>query len=132
MAKYKRTIRYQYYQVIIKKKDGTFKIFNFAEWIKLMKENNLLQTAITFKDAKARIEKCEFSTENGTWGIRILKLRDTNIPSKAKDKEDARVIELEEGEYLGEDIFLIFHPQNGIAMIQQNRLSLGISRIEEF
>lgn len=132
MAKYKRIIRYQYYQIKVKKKDNTFKIFNFAKWIKFIKENNLMQTAITFRDAKARIEKCEFSEENGTWGIRILKLRDTNIPSKAKDKEDAKVIELQEGEYLGEDIFLIFHPQNGIAMIQQNRLSLGISRIEEF
>ena len=132
MAKYKRIIRYQYYQIKAKTKDNTIRIFNFAKWIKSIIDNNLMQTAITFKDAKARIEKCKFSEENGTWGIRILKLRDTNIPSKAKDKEEAKVIELEEGEYLGEDVFLIFHPKNGIAMIQQNRLSLGISRIEEF
>ena len=109
MAKYKRIIRYQYYQIKAKTKDNTIRIFNFAKWIKSIIDNNLMQTAITFKDAKARIEKCKFSEENGTWGIRILKLRDTNIPSKAKDKEEAKVIELEEGEYLGEDVFLIFH-----------------------
>ncbi|MBO5291909.1 MAG: hypothetical protein J6B10_01845 [Lachnospiraceae bacterium] len=135
MAKYKRTIRYQYYQIKAKeinKSKAKDKIFNFAQWIKAIKDNNLMQTAIDFNDAKARIEKCDFNTTSGTWGIRIFKLRNTNIPSKAKDKEDAKVIELEEGEYLGEDIFIVFHPKNGIAMIQQNRLSLGISRIEEF
>lgn len=132
MSKYKRTIRYQYYQIKAKMKDNTFRIFNFAKWIKLIEDNNLMQTAIPFNDAIARIEKCAFSEGNGTWGIRILKLRDTNIPSKAKNKEDAKVIELGDGEYIGEDIFLIFHPESGIALIQQNRLSLGISRIEEF
>lgn len=131
MAKYKRIIRYQYYQIKMTKQNSK-KIFDFAYWIKQIKDNNLMQTAITFNGAKARIEKCEFSRENGLWGIRILKLRDTNIPSRAKDKEDAKVIELEDGEYLGEDVFMLFKPENGIAMIQQNRLSLGISRIEEF
>ena len=29
-------------------------------------------------------------------------------------------------------MFLIFDPTNGIALIQRNRLSLGISRLEEF
>lgn len=135
MAKYKRTIRFQYYQIRCKSANDigkSSKIFNFAKWIKNMEDNNLIQVAVEFRDAKARIEFVTYSKTNETWGIRIMKLRDTNIPSKAKDKEEAKLIELGDGEYLGEDMFMIFQPKSGVAMIQQNRMSLGISRLEEF
>lgn len=132
---YKRVIRFQFYQmkcIKINASNPRQKVFDFAKWIKEIEDNDLIKTAIEFNDTKARIETCEYSKKNGTWGIRILKLRNINIPSTAKDKEDAKVIELEPDEYLGEDVFLVYNPKSGIAMIQNNRLSLGISRIEEF
>ena len=132
---YKRMIKFQYYQIKsknISQKNAKYKLFNFATWIDHMNNNDLIKTEITFNDAKARIDQFRFNSTKGVWGLKILKLRNTNIPSKAKNKEDAKIIELEDGEYLGEDLFLIYDPQNGIALIQQNRLSLGISRLKEF
>lgn len=134
---YKRTIKFQYYQIKsqklnYKRNKVKYKLFDFERWIELMDDNNLVQTEISYNDAKARIEKFDFNDRTNIWGVRLLKLRNTNIPSKAKNNEDARVIELEEGEYLGEDLFLIYDRTNGVALIQQNRLSLGISRLEEF
>lgn len=132
---YKRTIKFQYYQIKSKEinvKSAKYKLFNFASWIDCMNNNNLIRTEISFGDAKARIDHSEFNRDKGIWGIKLFKLRNTNIPSKAKNNEDAKVIELEDGEYLGEDLFLIYDQTNGIALIQQNRLSLGISRLEEF
>ena len=132
---YKRTIKFQYYQIKSKKseiKNASYKLFDFAHWIDGMDNNGLIQMEIPFNDAKARIDQFNFNANKQVWGIKLFKLRNTNIPSKAKNKEDAKVIELEDGEYIGEDMFLIFDPTNGIALIQRNRLSLGISRLEEF
>lgn len=130
---YKRAIKFQYYQIVsINTKNASKRLFNFAKWIDCMADNNLIQMEISFNEAKARIEQFNINANKEIWGIKLFKLRDTNIPSKAKNNEEAKVIELEDGEYIGEDMFLIFDPNNGIALIQRNRLSLGISRLEEF
>lgn len=132
---YKRTIKFQYYQIKSKEiniKDAKYKLFNFAKWVECMDNNHLIKTEISFNDAKARIDYFNFNSNKKVWGLKLFKLRNTNIPSKAKNNEDAKVIELEDGEYLGEDLFLIYDQINGITLIQQNRLSLGISRLEEF
>lgn len=132
---YKRTIKFQYYQIKsteINIKNAKCKLFDFAKWIEGMDDCHLIQTAISFNDAKARIDCFTFSKNKKVWGLKLYKLRNTNIPAKAKNNEEAKVIELEDGEYLGEDLFLIYDQLNGIALIQQNRLSLGISRLEEF
>lgn len=131
---YKRIIKFQYYQIKSKEvnvKNAKYKLFNFAKWIDNMNENRLIKVEISCNDIKARIEHFHFNSDKKIWGLRLFKLRNTNIPSKVKDNEDARIIELEDGEYLGEDLFLIYDQENGIALIQQNRFSLGISRLEE-
>lgn len=132
---YKRTIKFQYFQIRSKEvnnKNAKYKLFNFAKWVACMDDNYLIKTEISFDDAKARIDDFNFNPIKKLWGLKLFKLRNTNIPSKAKNNEDAQIIELEEGEYLGEDLFLIYDQINGIALIQRNRLSLGISRLEEF
>lgn len=132
---YKRTIKFQYYQIksrVVNVKNANYKLFNFAKWIDYMSENHLIKVEISFNDVKARIDHFHFNSNKKIWGIKLFKLRNTNIPSKVKNNEEAMVIELEEGEYLGEDLFLIYDQENGISLIQQNRFSLGISRLEEF
>lgn len=132
---YKRTIKFQYFQIKSKKvniKNARYKLFDFAHWIDCMNNKGLIKMEIPFNDAKARIDHFKFHSDKEIWGLKLFKLRNTNVPSKAKNNEDAKVIELEDGEYIGEDMFLIFDPTNGIALIQRNRLSLGISRLEEF
>lgn len=131
---YKRTIKFQYYQIkskVINVKNANYKLFNFAKWIDYMSNNNLIKVEISFNDVKARIDHFHFNSDKKIWGIKLFKLRNTNIPSKVKNNEEAKVIELEDGEYLGEDLFLIYDQENGISLIQQNRFSLGISRLEE-
>lgn len=134
---YKRMVRFQYYQVKyveLNKSSGSLKkhTFDFSGWAAKMKEANQMQIAIEVLDCKARIEKIGYSKENDVWGMKLFKVRNTNIPSKMKDEEDAHVIALEENEYIGEDMFVLFDQNSGICMIQQNRLSLGVSRLEEF
>lgn len=134
--KYKRTIRFQYYQIKYICEDELqnpkYKLFNLPKWIKMMEDNDMIKKAIEHNGLTARIEKCMFNPTSKLYGIHLMKLRDTNIPSKVKDLEEASAIELEEDEYIGEDLFMLYDDEKNISMIQQNRMSMGISRVEEF
>lgn len=133
---YKRYIRFQYYQIRYIMEEETnkekYRIFNIERWAQMMDDENMIQRSIAFNDAIARLDNIEFFQHSRLWGIKLMKLRDTNIPSKVKEYEEAELIELESNEYIGEDLFLLYDPETGIAMIQQNRYALGISRVEEF
>ena len=45
---------------------------------------------IPFNDAKARIDQFNFNANKQVWGIKLFKLRNTNIPSKAKIKKECK------------------------------------------
>lgn len=135
---YKRTIKFRYYQIkkqeynIKQEKWNPIETFDFIKWISVIKSRNLLKTDLEFSNCLARIEECNYHRENDLWCLRFMKLRDTNIPSKVKRGADAEPIELDDDEYIGEDLTMLYEKCSGIAMIQINRFSLGIKKIEEF
>lgn len=135
---YERIIRFQYYQLKCriydqkKKKWSKYQLFNLVDWLMKVKNEDLLKKFIDFGNTKAMVEQYTYNKENDIWGVRFMKLRDTNIPSKVKENQSAEVIPLADDEYIGEDVTIIFEKSSGIAMIQSNRFSLNISRLEEF
>lgn len=133
---YQRVIKFQYYVIKYSKcVDGKWDIpkpFDFVKWLIEIKKGGLIQKSIEFNDTLARVDKITYDDKNKLWCIRFMKLRDTNIPSKVKENEEAETIPLEDDEYIGEDLNLIYEKKSGIAMIQSNRFSLGISKLSEF
>ena len=137
---YQRKIRFRYCKIVMLKREKNPNkhiveselTFDFVIWAAMVNKEKKEKIAISFDGIKARIDEISYNKITDLWGMRLLKLRDKNIPAKAKDKEAARVVELEDGEYIGEDLFLLYDQNTGIAMIQQNRMSLGLSRIEHF
>jgi hypothetical protein len=105
--------------------------FDIELLIKELADKKNKKEGIEFDGTLARVENCVFDEKNGLWQIRILKLRDTNIPSIVKESEEAIPIKLEENEYIGEDLTMIIDVRNNIAMIQNNRFSISISRLEK-
>lgn len=134
---YKRNVRFQYFQIRYcavsqeGKRVGKSELYDLVNWITKVKKDNLEKKSIDLAGVKARIECCKYEKTLGVWAIRFMRLRDTNIPSKVKENQDAEIIELEDDEYIGEDVTMIYEKKSGIAMIQCNRFSLGISKIEE-
>ena len=64
--------------------------------------------------------------------FRVYKLRDYNVPSKIREGQSAEPIDLEDDESLGEDMTVLYDWKNSICMIQQNRMSVGVSRLAEW
>ena len=63
---------------------------------------------IEFDNVIARLEELEGDNENKIWKLRFMKLRDTNIPSIVKKEEEAKPIALDDDEYIGEDMLMIY------------------------
>lgn len=78
------------------------------------------------------LEKFYYYPEEDVYAIRVFKLRDANIPSKIKDGEEAMPIPLDPDEYIGEDLNFLYDRKNSICMLQQNRMSMGVSRLVEW
>lgn len=131
MAEYKRNIKFQYFKILLEKGDDETSKFPFSDWAVYIDKNSLSRKNLELKGMQARIDDFKYDDVNDIWGIRFMRLRDTNIPSTVKDGKKSTPVELEEDEYIGEDVTMIYDESCGIAMIQVNRFSLYPNRIEE-
>lgn len=133
---YLRTVKFIYYTVCVShysdKGYSDPERFDFESWIYKASELTMEQKTLEFDGIKARLEDYSGNKKTGIWQFRFMKLRDTNIPSIVKEEEEAKPIELEDDEYIGEDLLMIYDRTNQIAMIQCNRFALGKGKLEKY
>lgn len=131
---YVRKIKFSYYTIcLVNDKDGSDPVrFDFESWIKKVDECGLEKKEVETDGLIARLEEYEGDKFSHIWKLRFLKLRDTNIPSIVKTAEEAKPIELKDDEYIGEDLLMIYDPENQVAMLQCNRMSMTKGRLEKY
>lgn len=83
-------------------------------------------------DLKASVDKVGWFEDQDVWVFRFMKLREDNIPSIVKENQEAEAISLGDDEYIGEGLHMLYDNNTGIAMVQVNRFSLGLKRLEDF
>lgn len=130
-----RNIKFQYFGVIRQRKEdehwkGMGK-FDIIAWMKIVKKRKLLREPLDLGDTKGQVENIDYAEKENVWIIRFMELREDNVPSIAKKNQEAKGIELADDEYIGEDVYMLYDNQTGIAMIQSNRYSLGLKRLSE-
>lgn len=137
METYRRQIKFCYYKVAkieINENEQSHVVgkFNLAEWLISMKSKALVQRNVKLSDCVVNLGEYRFDSETEIYAIRAYKLRDANIPSKLKEGENATPIPLDPDEYIGEDINFLYDRKRSICMLQQNRMSIGVSRLAEW
>lgn len=70
--------------------------------------------------------------DNGYYQLTFERLRDFNLPVKAKLAGNSEGLGLAEDEYIGEEVTVLYDALNSIMMIQTNRNSLSHKAIELF
>lgn len=134
---YNRLIKYHYYKVVLEKVDDKGKWFIstpflISDWLGKQVANGIIKKNVDLSDCTAYIEKFFKEKNEDFYSIRFYKLRETNIPSKIKVGNEAEPIDLDEDEYIGEDMNLLYDRNLGVCMIQSNRMSIGVKRIAEW
>ncbi|QGG57424.1 DUF6731 family protein [Paenibacillus sp. B01] len=89
-------------------------------------------TSIKLGDEKAEVEPDSYiyDPKFQVYSFQLSKLRDTNIPSKKKIGKIKEEIMLEDDEYIGEFVSILYDHQYKICMIQSNFYGLTIKQIE--
>ena len=137
METYRRQIKFCYYKVaeVEFDEDGNSHVtgkFNLVVWLMNMEEEAKVKHNTELSDCIVNLEQyVRFPNEN-IYAIRAYKLRDANVPSKLKEGEAAIPIPLDPDEYIGEDINFLYDRDRSVCMLQQNRMSIGVSRLVEW
>lgn len=131
-----RNVKFQYFGIVEQRKEGNkwkgYGKWDLEAWLDIVDKKDLAMKAIDLGDIKARLEKVKYFETNNVWVLRFMKLREDNIPSIVKENKEAKGIPLADDEYIGEDLYLLYDAENGVGMVQVNRFSLGLKRVEEF
>lgn len=105
--------------------------FDLRSVINVLSNMDLPDRIKDYKQEKARMELHAFNPVPGyIWDMYFSRLRDFNIPTRAKHDAPAESIDLDDDEYIGENVSAIYDEDYHILMLQRNRYSLGPSAIE--
>lgn len=130
-----RNIKFQYVVPVVQRREKDEWVYqrklDIYQWIKNLRERYQDKEIIDMGDLKVQIEQIKYYKESDMWVFRFLKLREDNIPSIAKANAESEGIPLGEDEYIGEDLYMLYDVQTGIAMVQVNRFSLSMKRLSE-
>lgn len=132
----KKTIKFEAYRVVAYDKDTlNNQAFDFYRFI--VKADGISEQDRTYSyyEEKATLQQMSFGTN--LWYLKFARLRDTNIPSIVKVGGKSEPIELDDDEYIGESVMMIYDTAFGdlgysIVALQRNFHSLGPSGIEKY
>lgn len=131
-----RKIRFEYYQVVFKKATDypgdRDRLFDLLIWMDKAKKKSLEGRTYDYYEEQARLENAYWDDELGFSFLHFARLRERNIPSKASTNSIVEPIELENDEYIGEEVSALYDEDNHVLMLQRNRFSLGPEGIEEY
>lgn len=80
----------------------------------------------------ARLEEWGYNPEKRMYTLLFCRLRDNKIPSKVKQNEPSRPIELEKDEFLGEKVSAVYDEDLNVLILQKSTDSLSASGIQEY
>lgn len=137
-----KPITFQYFQIQLQKevvsRDGqiewkSVKVFDFPDWLSRQnEEGNLKKNYDVNNEFQGNLESIARNEVNESlYYARFYKLRDI-VPAKVKDGTGAESIELDEDEYIGEDVCLLYDDSNGVCMLQKNRFSLSYLKLSDW
>lgn len=134
MPKSTKRIKCYYYQlaVVSDAPDHQDRIFEFDKWMMKRPPADEMKQHVQLNGCIAYIDDLHISGEGRYYFVRFYRLRTENLPARIRDGEKAEPIELDEGEYIGNDLNMLYDRETGFAMVQRNYLSLTTSRLSEW
>lgn len=127
-----RKVKFEYFQVWFTEKSGKEHLFDLKKWMSHASSISLEKRAKEYRSERARLEEAYLDEEFSFYFLHFVRLRATNIPSKAKLDTNVEPFELEDDEFLGEEVSALYDEVNYVLMLQRNKFSLGVNGIEDY
>jgi hypothetical protein len=127
-----RKVKFEYYQVKITDSNGNERPFDLSRWIDAVNQVSLEKRIREYRGERARLEEAYYDPDFDYYFLHFVRLRATNIPSIAKLDANVEPFELEDDEYLGEEVSALFDEDKCILMLQRNKFSLSPTGIQDY
>lgn len=85
-----------------------------------------------FNNEIAKVAMLDYHEDIQCYHMSFERLRDFNLPVKSSFERESEIIDLEEDEFIGEEVSLLYDTTNSIVIIQRNRDSLSPTALEMF
>ena len=128
----KRTLKFYYFRPFLFEDGKKSGAFNFADWIINFENDGKIYETISLSSIMARVDGHKYDKSNDLHGVCFVNMRGENLPSKVDEGKEQEDLDLEENEYIGEDMYVLYDRTSNVFMVQSNRMSLTINRITEF
>lgn len=131
-----RKIRMEYFEVVSRnnnnRADTPDTVFDLKRWISKAGKLSLEARTFDYYQEQARLDKLWYNDRSKYWFLNFIRLRETGIPTKAKIDQESVPFDLDDDEYIGEEVNALYDEALHIIMLQRNRYSLGVAGIEEY
>lgn len=130
---YQKHIKFIYYRLFVSDLKNS-KLFSMVELINCILEYDLKSRIKKIGDNKYRLENIETETRNNIdfYHLRFMKLDDANLPNLSYENDESVPLTLRDGQYIGTALHVLYDISNEIFMIQQNRSSMTIGKLDEY
>lgn len=128
----KRILKFYYYRPFLYEDGVKIRPFNFADWIINFENEHKIYETISLSSIMARVDGHTYDKKNDLHGVCFVNMRGENLPSKVAEGKEQEDLDLEDDEYIGEDMYVLYDRTNNVFMAQSNRMSLTINRITDF
>ncbi|RGZ00198.1 DUF6731 family protein, partial [Clostridium sp. AM58-1XD] len=131
---YIRKIRVEYYQVVscLKDQANCEDLYDLEELLVKIDQYTLRERTFDYYQEEARLDKLKYNSIDKYWYLNFARLRQTKIPSTAKDDSQTEPLILLDNEYIGEEVTAIYDTNNHIMALQRNRDSLSSVGVEHY
>jgi hypothetical protein len=138
MSNKKALMRFHFYFVTISDNDdiANFKIDTDQKLKCLLtllhEKTHLERTWTRNNDLDNRIILQEIAEENEFWRLNFVKVRDGMLPGVLDTEGEFSELTLKEGEYMGEDMTIIYSPNHSVIGVQRNFFSVSASKTADY
>lgn len=135
-----KIVKFYFFRPVVKREnqDILIDLRNIFEQIRLQYQNGRdnddenYKIVYNYNNEPARLADIAVDVETSLYHLVFERLNYHQLPSKTTLHGDSQAVELEEDEYIGFDVNVLYDPADHVLMIQRNRDSLGPTGIEYF
>ncbi|WP_010295925.1 DUF6731 family protein [Clostridium senegalense] len=133
----KKTVQFDYFEIWCEVEEGNSgkikeKKFNLNAIFDKASRINSKDTTYPYRGEKARIQSVVFDENSSIWEVQLLRLREIAPPGLAKDDGSYEIFKLDDGEYIGESVSMLYDKINYVLCIQRNFNAIPPSGVEEY
>lgn len=128
----KKTVKFLYFRPYLFDSENKKEAYNFANWISKYEEDGKILKTVDLSGITARVESYIYDEDKDLHCVCFVHMRSENLPSKVGEGREQEDLDLEDDEYIGEDMYTLYDRKTNIFMMQLNRMALTITRITEF